>query len=188
MKTRSVHGYRESTCGVCPHSHTNVLVSRCIETRNTCANNAHCLTQVWGSHPSRLRLLDLPFTAVEWVQPDPWEYHQQLSQQSTQKSSTPARASSAAPDTPSSAASLPKEGGGSVPVAISRIEDLPEERLAFTLGDGRMGVLVVKGRKVQQDTAAVRPVLPGPEEMVSHIPIHRSCFHISSKPWYRPCE
>ena len=137
--------------------------------------------QVWGTSPSRLRLLDLPFTAVEWVQPDPWEQRQQLSQQS-EHTLTPVRASPAAPpDTASAAAASPKEGGvGTAYADTSRIEDLPEESLAFTLGDGRMGVLVVKGRKVQQDTAAVRPVLPGPEEMVSRILLHHTSFHIAS--------
>lgn len=34
------------------------------------------------------------------------------------------------------------------PKAMDGQADLPEERLAFALGDGRVGVLAVKGRKV----------------------------------------
>ena len=38
------------------------------------------------------------------------------------------------------------------PKAADGQADLPEERLAFALGDGRVGVLAVKGRKVTQET------------------------------------
>lgn len=102
---------------------------------------------MWGDSPSRLRLLDLPFTAVEWILPDPWE-----GQRGGQDESTPRSVNTIS----SSTSSL-----------SSWLEGLPEERLVFTLGDGRAGVLVVQGRKVQQDAAVVRPVLPGPEQLVS---------------------
>ena len=43
---------------------------------------------------------------------------------------------------------------GSTPQAPLESAEQPEEKLAFALGDGRVGVLAVKGRKVSL------PVLP----------------------------
>mmetsp|Transcript_7354 Transcript_7354/g.20760 ORF Transcript_7354/g.20760 Transcript_7354/m.20760 type:complete len:1627 (+) Transcript_7354:108-4988(+) len=107
-------------------------------------------SEIWvvggSSPPHRVRVLDLPFTAVEWVLRSDAAY---------------------APDTPSKwtdwSSGNPTDRGqhGSQlqPAASTSermAEDVPEERIAFALGDGRVGVLAVKGRKVG-DTHPKRP-------------------------------
>lgn len=44
-----------------------------------------------------------------------------------------------------------------MPLPSSPRDDLPDERLAFSLVDGRVGVLAIKGRRIQ-DTHPKRPV------------------------------
>eukprot|EP00873_Tetraselmis_striata_P044832 jgi/Tetstr1/465096/TSEL_009824.t1 len=93
--------------------------------------------------PQRVRVLDLPFTCVEWVLPSDAAH---------------------APDTPSKWAkwSLPAPPGPRAPSAPkgedaqSADAEYPEERLAFALADGRVGMLAVKGRRIA-DTQPRRP-------------------------------
>ena len=121
--------------------------------------------QVDSDCPVRLRLLDLPFSAVEWVQPAEslttplcsvdsiatW-HQQQHQQQPPSCTGLPPDGAAAAGDGstagPSGNSGNSKGNSGSGD---------PEERLAFTLGDGRAGMLSVCGRHVM-DARAKRPV------------------------------
>ena len=121
--------------------------------------------QVGGlSRPHRVRVLDLPFTAVEWMLPT--ELSQSLPASPTrwmvwQRSPRAvARVSSGlwdVDDLPSGGAT-PLGYSGGLPGSGMEDEDYPEERLAFALGDGRVGVLAVRGRKVS----------PAPREPLLH--------------------
>ena len=111
--------------------------------------------QVGGlTRPHRVRVLDLPFTAVEWVLPT--ELSASLPATPTrwmvwQRSPRAvARVSSGLWDVDElpSGTGTPLGALGAAPLGVSGEEDFPEERLAFALGDGRVGVLAVKGRKV----------------------------------------
>eukprot|EP00884_Botryococcus_braunii_P018245 jgi/Botrbrau1/5103/Bobra.0128s0014.1 len=113
-------------------------------------------SEIWavggGSWPSRVRVLDLPFTAVEWVIPG------------TEPPGTPAEGANwtswdRSPNARSASVSAYLEDFTPKRPASPSTEDLPEERLAFALGDGRVGVLAVKGRKVS-DTKPKRPQWP----------------------------
>jgi len=100
-----------------------------------------CCAQMDGPHPTRTRLLDLPFTAVEWVQPPGslttplscvddvavWRQAQGGQQQGQQQQHQQQ--------------GQQQEQGG----ARSSSEE-PEERLAFTLGDGRAGVCACEAK------------------------------------------
>ncbi len=151
--------------------------------------------QVDSDKPVRLRLLDLPFTAVEWVQPaevltshmtsadDIASWHQQP--HTPQHPATagdswqhPATAGDGGTAARGAGDSCGRSSGGAappVPPVITAAEGgggssgtgsssnsggaggVGEERMAFTLGDGRAGVLSVCGRAVA-DARAKRPV------------------------------
>ncbi|KAK9867753.1 hypothetical protein WJX84_002654 [Apatococcus fuscideae] len=99
------------------------------------------------TRPSRIRILDLPFTAVEWVLPgDAPPLDAKLSSPFGSFERSPLARDR------SLAGYMDEEE----PHADGNTE-LPEERLAFALGDGRVGVLLVKGRKVS-DTKPKRPM------------------------------
>ncbi|KAF5836106.1 hypothetical protein DUNSADRAFT_6477 [Dunaliella salina] len=162
------------------------------------------LWKVDTDKPARLRLLDLPFTAVEWVQPaevltshmtsvdDVADWHQQHHRQRPmQRQDDGARGemkgshcmadpshphqinqqhqhqdmTGGAPNThggSSGVGSSAHNNGGTTttPVGFGVTgggEIIVDERLAFTLGDGRAGVLSVCGRHVA-DARAKRPV------------------------------
>ncbi|KAA6419923.1 MAG: hypothetical protein FRX49_10113 [Trebouxia sp. A1-2] len=105
-------------------------------------------SEIWAiggnTRPVRVRVLDLPFTAVEWVLPsdmlhaggDPltpskwmvWDRSPLAKERSL-------------------AGYFAEQDEGSTPQAPLDPEQV-EEKLAFALGDGRVGVLAVKGRKV----------------------------------------
>ncbi|KAK9863395.1 hypothetical protein WJX84_011255 [Apatococcus fuscideae] len=105
--------------------------------------------QVAGqARPSRIRILDLPFTAVEWVLPG---------------DAPPIDAKLTSPFGSFERSPLARDRSltgymdEEDPKTSDGQSDLPEERLAFALGDGRVGVLAVKGRKVS-DTKPKRPM------------------------------
>lgn len=126
-------------------------------------------SEVWatpeGHPPFRLRQVDLPFTSVEWILPA-----ERPDMKEPIKWGPPP-----APPTPPSPVGLQRNNsnpllqrGGSGPVegvtgALTprsrAIEDLPEERMVFTLADGRVGVLSVLGRRIQ-DTKPRMPSWP----------------------------
>lgn len=101
-----------------------------------------------------MRVLDLPFTAVEWVLPT--ELSQSLPATPTrwmvwQRSPRAvARVSSGLwdVDDPHSGGGTPLGPSGGSLGGLGGEEEYPEERLAFALADGRVGVLAVKARKV----------------------------------------
>ncbi|GAX81979.1 hypothetical protein CEUSTIGMA_g9407.t1 [Chlamydomonas eustigma] len=109
------------------------------------------LWTVWGEMPLRLRLLDLPFSAVEWMLPE-------LVHPSFPGGSTKSVLSKPAPAITIKASESVDAAASTSAAPPSWIEMLPEERVAFTLHDGRTGVLNVQGRKVQ-DAKASRPQL-----------------------------
>jgi hypothetical protein len=89
-------------------------------------------SEIWSAlvdedEPVRVRQIELDFTSVEWLPRDYEEPQEFL-------------------DAPSI---VKKDSYGS-------LEDLPEELLCFSLSDARLGVLLIKGRKIQ-DTRPVRP-------------------------------
>ena len=137
---------------------------------------------MWGDTPSRLRLLDLPFTAVEWVLPEGVEQSPMTAPSSAPSSAergkssdgssdrhptiTPAAdvAAAAAPSSsdappPPPYSDAPPVNAPSSPPLSSFLDRLPEERLAFTLSDGRAGVLLVQGRRVRQDPGVAAPTV-----------------------------
>ena len=90
-------------------------------------------SEIWSAlvdedEPVRVRQIELDFTSVEWL---PREY-----------------------DVPQ----ISLEEGAEIVKkdSYSSLEDLPEELLSFSLSDARLGVLLIKGRKIQ-DTRPASP-------------------------------
>ena len=109
-----------------------------------------------GGRPRRLRQVDLQFTAVEWLVhstlPSPAQQQQQ-----SQPGGLPVVAAPGSTHQGWDAsqqhyspvpAPLPPSGPGPAPEqpGSAGLDDAPEERLAFALVDGRVGVLGVRGR------------------------------------------
>ena len=130
-------------------------------------------SEVWATpadHPPfRLRQMDLPFTSVEWILP---AERPDVKESIKWRPPTPPPA----PPSPRRDPNLQRAGSGPLlqrgnsgpletPVTggltprSRAIEDLPEERLVFTLADGRVGVLSVLGRRIQ-DTKPRMPSWP----------------------------
>eukprot|EP00879_Flechtneria_rotunda_P026082 GHRR01027763.1.p1 GENE.GHRR01027763.1~~GHRR01027763.1.p1 ORF type:complete len:766 (+),score=299.10 GHRR01027763.1:72-2300(+) len=107
------------------------------------------------TQPWRVRLLDLPFSAVEWVA-TPEHAHQNAVTSWAQEASTVGRG----PATKS-------DHGSSMQLADAESSPLPSELLAFALTDGRSGVLSVRGRKVVDLRARQPPNSPGPRDIVA---------------------
>jgi hypothetical protein len=95
-------------------------------------------SEIWSAlvsdGPTRLRQIELDFTSVEWLPPG---------------------FGIGAQDTPNR--SLPPDlMHASHSQGFESLDMLPEEMLSFSLSDARLGILLVKGRKIQ-DT---RPMMP----------------------------
>jgi len=136
-------------------------------------------SEVWatpkGAAPFRLRQIDLSFTSVEWILPDKeerkgddtaaddvirWKGH------SAQEQSTTSSATFSSPSSPSSSQTKtnepPLQHSSQQPQRTSPkfpSEDFPEEKIVFTLSDGRVGVLSVYGRRIH-DTKPRMPSWP----------------------------
>ncbi|BDA45713.1 probable WD repeat-containing protein 11 at C-terminar half [Coccomyxa sp. Obi] len=139
-------------------------------------------SEIWAlggnTKPTRIRVLDLPFTAVEWVLPGDltswhsagsdswmvWERSPLARERSLMgywdeaNDAQIAAAAHGATHEPSAgdAGAHPGHEGAHAASAAPNDINGPEERLAFALSDGRVGVLAVKGRKVT-DTKPKRP-------------------------------
>lgn len=99
-------------------------------------------SEIWsvggGAAPTRLRQVDLQFTAVEWLVPA-----------EAGPGSSGGQSWSASPRAAERAAA-------GYPFAAEAGEEAPEERLAFSLADGRAGLLGIRGRRIS-DTRPRRP-------------------------------
>jgi hypothetical protein len=99
-------------------------------------------SEIWsvggGAAPTRLRQVDLQFTAVEWL--------------------VPAETGPSSGSDQSWAASLraAERAAAGYPFSTEGGEEAPEERLAFSLADGRAGLLGIRGRRIS-DTRPRRP-------------------------------
>ncbi|KAL4422261.1 hypothetical protein ABPG75_008458 [Micractinium tetrahymenae] len=106
-------------------------------------------SEIWavgaGSQPTRLRQVDLQFTAVEWLGPEGG-------------AGAAVHAAAAGAPWAASPRAAERAAAGSVPASEQQQagEDPPEERLAFSLADGRAGVLAIRGRRIS-DTRPRRP-------------------------------
>ncbi|KAK9845313.1 hypothetical protein WJX81_003317 [Elliptochloris bilobata] len=113
-------------------------------------------SEIWTvggeARPARIRVLDLPFTAVEWVLPRGAAPREPLGAERwlTLERSPLARERSFFGAWDLDGADAPAEGPSEADL------EPPEERFAFALSDGRVGVLAVRGRKVS-DAKPVRP-------------------------------
>lgn len=104
--------------------------------------------------------MDLQFTAVEWLGPNSMPLDQRQAAAALAGVAEGGLAGPWQPATPPPPGAAPRQtssesGGGVVPSSPHDI-DAPEERLAFALMDGRVGVLAVRGRRIQ-DTRPRRP-------------------------------
>ena len=100
-------------------------------------------SEIWdtrpGHVPTRIRQIDLPFTAVEWVDGTDRVPEKDI--------------------TPVVWCSINQQQGHTAreyAAGATPYEDLPERRLSFALVDGRVGVLAVKGRRIT-DTQPHKP-------------------------------
>ncbi|KAK9829709.1 hypothetical protein WJX72_007460 [[Myrmecia] bisecta] len=129
-------------------------------------------SEIWAiggsTRPLRVRVLDLPFTAVEWVLPSELQHSDPMAPAKwlVWERSPLAKERSLYGYWDDDGENTP-----SAPTEAEAMADAPEERLAFALGDGRVGVLAVKGRKVT-DTKPKRPMwglLAGAESVATAI-------------------
>lgn len=100
-----------------------------------------------GGKPVRLRQVDLPFTSAEWI------CHEEHDQQDSASDAPLEWAARSPMHAPSTAGSPVNQSGVEQPAA-------PEGRLVFTLADGRMGILSVKGRKISDAKPRMPTWLP----------------------------
>lgn len=151
-------------------------------------------SEVWavpeGALPYRLRQIDLQFTSVEFLPEDfgtlPaaatdvdvvfWGAGATSSSAGDRALASSSTGTGASAATPSGNMS----GGGGAPGGARAssprsAEDLPEERLVFTLADGRMGILSVKGRKIQ-DTKPRMPTWTRLATGGEANNLHSNCF------------
>ena len=91
-------------------------------------------TTLYLDSPFRLRQIDLPFSTVEWL---------------------PKGFGLPSDNVNDGKENIPVELSSSMKTPFDMLDDLPEERLHFSLRDSRLGILLVKGRKIQD----ARPVV-----------------------------
>jgi len=138
-------------------------------------------SEVWatpeGATPFRLRQIDLNFTSVEWIVPDKeerkkgdqdtvdddddvivWKVPSAQEQRTFSSSPSLSQTTSASELPPQQQSSQQQQQQPTSPKSFSS-EDFPEERIVFTLSDGRVGVLSVYGRRIH-DTKPRMPSWP----------------------------
>jgi WD40 repeat protein len=91
-------------------------------------------TTLYLDSPFRLRQIDLPFSTVEWL-PEGFGLPSDTVHDGKENN--------------------PVELSSSIKTPFDALDDLPEEMLHFSLRDSRLGILLVKGRKIQD----ARPVV-----------------------------
>lgn len=127
-------------------------------------------SEVWatpeGAAPFRLRQIDLNFTSVEWILPEKegkneddmvaWKAPS-AQEQTTSSFSSISQTTTTHESTQQQSVQQQQEEQPTSPKFSS--EDFPEEKIVFTLSDGRVGVLSVYGRRIH-DTKPRMPSWP----------------------------
>jgi hypothetical protein len=131
-------------------------------------------SEVWatpeGAAPFRLRQIDLNFTSVEWILPEKEERRGSSSTGTGSGGDEDGTAVIWKVPSPAEEAHTSSYSSPSQPIENTQnqqqptsprfpSEDFPEEKIVFTLSDGRVGVLSVYGRRIQ-DTKPRMPSWP----------------------------